>query len=344
MFSNQIIISLYSSQIGISREDMVSEVKKRVDVGDIPAPSKIVLSSNIKLVYSLKEVEINLSTIQIHKSIARILVELLSDLVGEGEVNDIPQVFYISESDCVIEASGDYDSAGLYEILTKLTEQQSSNQEFVVESSLYKLLSVRVSDLEVLWRYRGNQKRKIKGYDNDFIYIYSYHLSFFIENYFELEQRVKWLFKRAEITLEIEFENTVKQAFYDCSQFKNWFETNNYVMKYAEDRIIRPHRSMTIVKLLNISKREESKLESIISENTKYERKKVREAERLFQKRRNGGTRSRENVLYTKRLERRKLRLEALNMLNKGVSKKTIAEVLNVSRPTLYKVLSETEE
>ena len=103
---------------------MVSEVKKRVDEGVIPTPSKIVLSSNVKLVYSLKEVEVNLSTIQIHKSITRILVKLLFDLVDDGWANDIPQVLYISESDCVIEASGDYDSTELYEVLIKLTEQQ----------------------------------------------------------------------------------------------------------------------------------------------------------------------------------------------------------------------------
>ena len=141
--------------------------------------------------------------------------------------------------------------------------------------------------------------------------------------------------------MENEFENTVKQAFYDCGQFENWFETNNYVMKYAEDGVIRPHRSATIVKLLNISKREEAKLESIISGNTKYERKKVREAERLLQKRRNEGTRSRESILYTKRRERIELRLKALEMLANGMSKKAVAKALNVSRPTLYKVLAQ---
>lgn len=216
-----------------------------------------------------------------------------------------------------------------------------NNEQQTKRKSIESLISSRVSDFEILWRERGKQKRKINSYISNFTYLYAYHVSFFVENYNELQQTVENLFNQVGILLEENLHLEIKRAYQQQQQFISWFEKNNYVMNYLKDGIHRPLRTETIIELLKISKREEAKLKTLVSKDTKIRRRKEYDKLYSLQKRREGGIKPREIYLVDKYKERLQMGLEASEMLAKGYAKKVVSEKLKISRPTLDKILNE---
>lgn len=207
----------------------------------------------------------------------------------------------------------------------------------------YSSNHARIQDLERLYDLRKGLFTNLR---NQFVYIYSYHYSLIFNNQNNVLKQIEKLTQdiKSEDNNSFtskEIKNTVKSAYEDARKFLEQYKKDGYKIVYrSNDGIIKPMKTSTVIKKLNITEDEQQNLHNLYS--PKFRR--VKEVERVSKYRGYKGTMAEYNQ---SRKDKKLEDLEKVRILkNEGKTQKEIAKELEKSISTvkrLYKDLRELD-
>lgn len=207
----------------------------------------------------------------------------------------------------------------------------------------YSSNHARIQDLERLYKLRKGLFTNLR---NQFVYIYSYHYSLIFNNQNNVLKQIEKLTQdiksedNSSFTSK-EIKNTVKSAYEDARKFLEQYKKDEYKIVYrANDGIIKPMKTSTVIKKLNITEDEQQNLHNLYS--SKF--RKVKEVERVSKYKGYKGTMAEYNQ---SRKDKKLEDIEKVRTLkNEGKTQKEIAKELEKSISTvkrLYKDLKELD-
>lgn len=207
----------------------------------------------------------------------------------------------------------------------------------------YSSNHARIQDLERLYKLRKGLFTNLR---NQFVYIYSYHYSLIFNNQNNVLKQIEKLTQdiksedNSSFTSK-EIKNTVKSAYEDARKFLEQYKKDEYKIVYrTNDGIIKPMKTSTVIKKLNITEDEQQNLHNLYS--SKF--RKVKEVERVSKYKGYKGTMAEYNQ---SRKDKKLEDIEKVRTLkNEGKTQKEIAKELEKSISTvkrLYKDLKELD-
>lgn len=193
----------------------------------------------------------------------------------------------------------------------------------------YSLHISRSNDILKLCKLRNYN---VKGYRNMILHCYAYWQGIYIRDNEELENKVLELnsmFKEPLNNREVKaILRCIPKAinkFIEYEQGKALGE-NKKVSSKMKDRGGYWYKNETLIERLDITEKEQERLETIISANEKYRRRNIKRTPRNEQG-------------LTKKQEEIKLLEQKVNdLLEKGYTKKEVMKKLNLSRSTMYRI------
>lgn len=202
----------------------------------------------------------------------------------------------------------------------------------------YSSNHARIQDLERLYELRKGLFTNLR---NQFVYIYSYHYSLIFNNQSNVLKQIEKLTEdiksedNSSFTSK-EIKNTVKSAYEDARRFLEQYKKDGYKIVYrANDGIIKPMKTSTVIKKLDITEDEQQNLHNLYS--SKF--KQAKEAERV---RRYYGLKGTMEEYNQSRKDKKFEDMETVRALkSEGKTHKEIAEVLNKSTKTVQRLIKE---
>jgi hypothetical protein len=202
----------------------------------------------------------------------------------------------------------------------------------------YRTNNARLKDLRTLFTLRNGDFTNCR---NVFIYIYAYQQSLMLDSQEGVLGKVKNdlsdIDSRTDKKMtKAELERTIRSAYKDCQQFFEDYMRNGYRMVNGHnDGIKKPYKTDNLIKKLGITPEEEYEMSSIRSEKVA---KKQHNAY-MKQKRRSDGVKSRDEYRSSKQRETAEMGRKLADLIanNPRATKTELAELMGVTRPTLYK-------
>lgn len=344
--------------VGMTPEAARSAIQDMIVQCEIPNPNLMIWSGNgLQLVYSI-EGGASPSLAWLTKHITAQLVAKTSAIGADAACTDLTRVFRLpgsynakpgKETKLVrveLWRTLEYDLSELYAYceplehrkkriskphlypLPKLTDMGHKTQRLNLTriNDFYKLIDLREGNIE-----------------NRNVLLYDFAYCFGLQT--DLEEAVIQQASRMNDALDdplsaFEVERVSKNAFKDARTFWKAFRENGYrrLPFRANDGIIKPKLSTTLIKHHSITKEEMMELETIITEEESYRRKVV--------KRRAAGmkTLKEHNDKQKQEKTNRLLLLQQLKKDHPKATQKQLADMMSISLPTIKKYIAELKQ
>lgn len=331
----------------------------------IPEPNFIYTSRGIQIFYNIND-GASPGIEWLTHYITCEFIERLQDIGADIKASDSTRLMRVPYS--INEKNGSVVSPEMWnneryslDVLRKYTDLDTyqpprKNNQRSVENKVLNLKTIkfrntlfyssnhaRIQDLERLYKLRKGLFTNLR---NQFVYIYSYHYSLIFNNQHNVLKQIEKLTEdiksedKSSFTSK-EIKNTVKSAYEDARKFLEQYKKDEYKIVYrANDGIIKPMKTSTVIKKLNITEDEQQNLHNLYS--SKF--RKIKEVERVSKYKGYKGTMAEYNQ---SRKDKKLEDIEKVRTLkNEGKTQKEIAKKLEKSISTvkrLYKDLKELD-
>lgn len=200
----------------------------------------------------------------------------------------------------------------------------------------YTLHIARAEDILTLCKLR---KYKVTGYRNMILHCYAYWIGVTTRESSKLAEVVNELnnsftesLKQNEVDAILRCVPKAIEKFLDYEQGLRSGEVKR-VSKGMRDKGGYWYKNETLIERLDITLEEQKHLKTIISTEVKYDRRRVKDREDKKERRRN------EQGLTPKQQEMKDLKVKVLELKEKGLSIRKIAQILDKSKGTIENIL-----
>ncbi|HDR4393045.1 AsnC family protein [Bacillus cereus] len=338
-------------KIGLSKEYVIKQLHDLVYSQSLPCPNIIMNGRGVQLVYSISGGAAP-QMAYLTQYITNHFVKMLMPLGADGSCSDLSRVFRLPYSThgktgqtitVDLWTDREYSLQELYEYVPPLEKKRKTKRKGALTTlparkgvmDLYSLNTKRKADLELIVEMRNG----VIENRNDLTYIYSFTTALIVKNQAAtLEMTFQLNEKLADPQPRKEVERTAKNAYKDAMIFFDEFAKNDYNRFGLPQNIIKPMRTDTVIRKLNIDFRQEEKekLSTLIDKVEKQRRNTIKQREI----RREKGIATREEYL-TKSAEQTDKQLDKLKEVLNKVKKpkwKEIAKELGISERHLRRL------
>ncbi|HHB1925744.1 TPA: AsnC family protein [Bacillus cereus] len=338
-------------KIGLSKEYVIKQLHDLVYSQSLPCPNIIMNGRGVQLVYSISGGAAP-QMAYLTQYITNHFVKMLMPLGADGSCSDLSRVFRLPYSThgktgqtitVDLWTDREYSLQELYEYVPPLEKKRKTKRKGTLTTlparkgvmDLYSLNTKRKADLELIVEMRNG----VIENRNDLTYIYSFTTALIVKNQAAtLEMTFQLNEKLADPQPRKEVERTAKNAYKDAMIFFDEFAKNDYNRFGLPQNIIKPMRTDTVIRKLNIDFRQEEKekLSTLIDKVEKQRRNTIKQREI----RREKGIATREEYL-TKSAEQTDKQLDKLKEVLNKVKKpkwKEIAKELGISERHLRRL------
>jgi hypothetical protein len=226
---------------------------------------------------------------------------------------------------------------------TRKKKKVSSIKSYALRLEMFHRTNrARLKDLRKLIELR---KGNFTNCRNTFIYILSYHQSFYTntkkETLAAIINDIKHIYTddpKAEKMTKSWLMKTVNSAYDDAKTFFEHYVSNGYKIIYkANDGIIKPYKTSNLIKKLYITEEEQYHLSSIRNSDIA----KIQDKERKSKERRKKGVQSRKEYEHQRKQRKLDLMKKVNQLKEQNLSNRVIAEQLGISKVYVGKLLKE---
>lgn len=358
-----IAIDIDQYNLNLTIDEVLDEIQVMILSNKIPEPNLVLTSRGVQLFYGISRgASPKMSWLSSY--ITEQLISKLSHLGADSNAKDVSRVMRVPNS--INERNNAHvkpyiwndETYTLQELqaycrpLEKFKSREkvkakvinlSTNQKL---TQYYKTNHARLRDLSKLLDIRGGD---LTGIRNVFLYIYSYHQSLVLNTQKDVVASVSDTFKnvystdpKANPISKAEIGRTVRSAYKDAEQFFKHFQSNGYNIVYkANDGIIKPMKTSTLIKRLSISEDEQYHLGSIRNREVD----KRQRADRAREKRRSEGMGTIEEYNNSRQQGQLERVQQLINLLeiSPNATQRELAEMMDVSAMTISRLKKQIE-
>lgn len=344
-----IAIDIDQYKLGLTIEETLDNIQSLILENKIPEPNLVLVSRGIQIFYSINR-GASPKMAWLASYITEQLISKLDHIGADSNAKDMSRVmrvpYSINERNnaFVMPYIWDNEAYTLQELqcyckpLDKFETKNKIKNNLVnlpvnaKISQYYRTNHARLRDLRKLIELRNGNFTNMR---NTFLYIYTYHQSLILDTQEDVIKSVSKTFEGIHSTANNptsnkEFNATVQSAYNNAKQFFKHYTQNGHDVTYnsnAHDGIYRPYKTKTIIKLLNITEKEQYHLGSIRNK----EIKKLQDKERKEQERRNAGMKTMEEYNNSRKQKTEQLRNKIIELKNQGMKHKEIADMMAIS-------------
>ncbi|WOA61011.1 AsnC family protein [Bacillus mycoides] len=340
-------------KLDISKEYVIRNLQDCIAEGLLPCPNLVMYGRGMQLIYTVQGGAAPQMAF-LSQYITNHFIKMLMPLGADGSCSDLSRVLrmpYTTHSKTgkqiglEIWTRREHDLQELYDYVPPLEKKRQPKRTATRKKgsistlpsqkgvmNLYSLNTKRKSDLEkiVTLRNGGIEHR------HDMTYIYAFTTALIVKNQtatlemtFQLNNKFKEPQKRKEI------ERTAKDAYKDAIAFFDAFAANNFNKQGLPYGLIKPMKTETIFKKLDIKLTEEELevMDTLIDDKEKYKRK--------VSKRRENGMIEREAYLANEK-QKKDEKLEKVRSVlnnNPALSSRKIAEITGFSKSVVARLI-----
>lgn len=252
-------------KIGLSKDYVMKQLHDFVYDGYLPCPNIIMNGRGVQLVYSISGGAAP-QMAYLTQYITNHFVKMLMPLGADGACSDLSRVFRLPYSThgktgqtitVDLWTEKEYSLQELYEYVPPLEKKRKTKKKATLTTlparkgvmDLYSLNTKRKADLELIVELRNGEIEN----RNDLTYIYSFTTALIVKNQaatlemmFQLNEKLTDPQKKSVV------ERTAKNAYKDAMIFFDEFAKNDYKRVGLPHNIIKPMRTPTIMRKLNI--------------------------------------------------------------------------------------------
>src|SRR5699024_8969307 len=350
-------IDIDQYKLDLTFDDVIDEVDRLVEKGDIPAPNLILMSRGVQLFYvidggasprmfwltsyithriisKLKSVGADFNNLDAARvmRMPKTINSRNGAIVEPYEYNNTP--FKLSELAAYVDDDFDYrKSKKSNKKKNKLVEISNS-----AKGRLFKLNNARLNDISRLIKLRKGDMTNLR---NHTYFVYAYHKSLLVDNYESVRDVVmnelEGIYSREDDDLdEDEIEKTINSAYQSARRFLSHFKKNKGNRGYVNDGIVRPYKTNKFLDIFQITEKEQEHMQTLKSECIK----KVEKHEKRMQRLRKQGIKSRDEYLSEMSKHTNDLKEQVNQLKADGYKVAEIADMIKKSVPYIYKLLS----
>ncbi|MBJ8031065.1 AsnC family protein [Bacillus cereus group sp. N21] len=342
-------------KLDISKEYVIRNLQDCIAEGMLPCPNLVMYGRGMQLIYTVQGGAAPQMAF-LSQYITNHFIKMLMPLGADGSCSDLSRVLrmpYTTHSKTgkqiglEIWTRREHELQELYEYVPPLEKKRQPKRTATRKKgsistlpsqkgvmNLYSLNTKRKSDLEKIVTLRNGEIE----HRHDMTYIYAFTTALIVKNQaatlemtFQLNNKFKEPQKRKEI------ERTAKDAYKDAIAFFDAFSANNFSKQGLPFGLIKPMKTETIFKKLDIKLTEEELevMDTLIDSEEKYKR--------LVKKRRKDGIVERSTYLENER-KKKDEKLEKIKSLlesNPKINKSALAKEIGISRKHLYSLLKQ---
>lgn len=342
-------------KLDISKEYVIQNLQDCIAEGLLPCPNLVMYGRGIQLIYTVQGGAAPQMAF-LSQYITNHFIKMLMPLGADGSCSDLSRVLrmpYTTHSKTgkqiglEIWTRREHDLQELYDYVPPLEKKRQPKRTATRKKgsistlpsqkgvmNLYSLNTKRKSDLEKIVTLRNGEIE----HRHDMTYIYAFTTALIVKNQtatlemtFQLNNKFKEPQKRKEI------ERTAKDAYKDAIAFFDAFAANNFSKQGLPYGLIKPMKTETIFKKLDIklTEKELEVMDTLIDSEEKYKR--------LVKKRRKDGIVERSTYLENeqKKKDEKLEKIKSLLESNPKINKSTLAKEIGISRKHLYSLLKQ---
>ncbi|MGE6504494.1 AsnC family protein [Bacillus wiedmannii] len=342
-------------KLDISKEYVISNLQDCIAEGLLPCPNLVMYGRGMQLIYTVQGGAAPQMAF-LSQYITNHFIKMLMPLGADGSCSDLSRVLrmpYTTHSKTgkqiglEIWTRREHDLQELYDYVPPLEKKRQPKRTATRKKgsistlpsqkgvmNLYSLNTKRKSDLEKIVTLRNGEIE----HRHDMTYIYAFTTALIVKNQtatlemtFQLNNKFKEPQKRKEI------ERTAKDAYKDAIAFFDAFAANNFSKQGLPYGLIKPMKTETIFKKLDIklTEKELEVMDTLIDSEEKYKR--------LVKKRRKDGIVERSTYLENeqKKKDEKLEKIKSLLESNPKINKSTLAKEIGISRKHLYSLLKQ---
>lgn len=279
-------------KLDISKEYVIRNLQDCIAEGMLPCPNLVMYGRGMQLIYTVQGGAAPQMAF-LSQYITNHFIKMLMPLGADGSCSDLSRVLrmpYTTHSKTgkqiglEIWTRREHDLQELYDYVPPLEKKRPRRSKPSKKGSvstlpsqkgvmnLYSLNTKRKSDLEKIVALRSGEIE----HRHDMTYIYAFTTALIVKNQaatlemtFQLNDKFKEPQKRKEI------ERTAKDAYKDAITFFDAFAANNFKKQGLPYSLIKPMKTETIFKKLDIKLTEEELeiMDTLIDDKEKYKRK-----------------------------------------------------------------------
>ncbi|MGH0951305.1 AsnC family protein [Bacillus mycoides] len=339
-------------KLDISKEYVIQNLQDCIAEGLLPCPNLVMYGRGMQLIYTVQGGAAPQMAF-LSQYITNHFIKMLLPLGADGSCSDLSRVLrmpYTTHSKTgkqiglEIWTRREHDLQELYDYVPPLEKKRPRRAKTSKKGSistlpsqkgvmnLYSLNTKRKSDLEKIVTLRNGEIE----HRHDMTYIYAFTTALIVKNQtatlemtFQLNNKFKEPQKRKEI------ERTAKDAYKDAIAFFDAFAANNFSKQGLPYGLIKPMKTETIFKKLDIklTKEELEVMDTLIDDKEKYKRK--------VSKRRENGMVEREAYLANEK-QKKDEKLEKVRSVlnnNPALSSRKIAEITGFSKSVVARLI-----
>ncbi|PFW58578.1 replication protein [Bacillus sp. AFS075034] len=342
-------------KLDISKEYVIRNLQDCIAEGLLPCPNLVMYGRGMQLIYTVQGGAAPQMAF-LSQYITNHFIKMLMPLGADGSCSDLSRVLrmpYTTHSKTgkqiglEIWTRREHDLQELYDYVPPLEKKRQPKRTATRKKgsistlpsqkgvmNLYSLNTKRKSDLEKIVMLRNGEIE----HRHDMTYIYAFTTALIVKNQiatlemtFQLNNKFKEPQKKKEV------ERTTKDAYKDAIAFFDAFSANNFSKQGLPFGLIKPMKTETIFKKLDIKLTEEELevMDTLIDSEEKYKR--------LVKKRRKDGVVERSTYLENeqKKKDEKLEKIKSLLESNPKISKSALAKEIGISRKHLYSLLKQ---
>lgn len=341
-------------KLDISKEYVIRNLQDCIAEGLLPCPNLVMYGRGMQLIYTVQGGAAPQMAF-LSQYITNHFIKMLMPLGADGSCSDLSRVLrmpYTTHSKTgkqiglEIWTRREHELQELYDYVPPLEKKRPRRAKTSKKGSistlpsqkgvmnLYSLNTKRKSDLEKIVTLRNGEIE----HRHDMTYIYAFTTALIVKNQaatlemtFQLNDKFQEPQKRKEI------ERTAKDAYKDAITFFDAFAANNFSKQGLPYDLIKPMKTETIFKKLDIKLTEEELevMDTLIDSEEKYKR--------LVKKRRKDGIVERSTYLENeqKKKDEKLEKIKSLLESNPKINKSALAKEIGISRKHLYSLLKQ---
>lgn len=339
-------------KLDISKEYVIQNLQDCIAEGLLPCPNLVMYGRGMQLIYTVQGGAAPQMAF-LSQYITNHFIKMLMPLGADGSCSDLSRVLrmpYTTHSKTgkqiglEIWTRREHDLQELYDYVPPLEKKRQPKRTATRKKgsistlpsqkgvmNLYSLNTKRKSDLEKIVMLRNGEIE----HRHDMTYIYAFTTALIVKNQtatlemtFQLNNKFKEPQKRKEI------ERTAKDAYKDAIAFFDAFAANNFSKQGLPYGLIKPMKTETIFKKLDIklTKEELEVMDTLIDDKEKYKRK--------VSKRRENGVIEREDYLAKEqnKTQDKLIQLKEIISANPKMSQRKIAKMMDISESYVRKL------
>ncbi|MES5957516.1 AsnC family protein [Bacillus fungorum] len=339
-------------KLDISKEYVIQNLQDFIAEGMLPCPNLVMYGRGMQLIYTVQGGAAPQMAF-LSQYITNHFIKMLMPLGADGACSDLSRVLRMpytthgktgKQIELEIWTRREHDLQELYDYVPPLEKKRQPKRTATRKKgsistlpsqkgvmNLYSLNTKRKSDLEKIVTLRNGEIE----HRHDMTYIYAFTTALIVKNQtatlemtFQLNNKFKEPQKRKEI------ERTAKDAYKDAIAFFDAFSANNFSKQGLPYGLIKPMKTETIFKKLDIKLTEEELevMDTLIDDKEKYKRK--------VSKRRENGVIERDDYLAKEqnKTQDKLIQLKEIISANPKMSQRKIAKMMDISESYVRKL------